>query len=227
MTRHTWGEIQHTTCMMKSKALSFLWLHAIEWLHWCHKTTWLSTSQGKITQSSLAAEQKLPSHLYSRSCSSLAWPDPIPHRGKGSGTRLQAMAKVRLATFLHSRFRFRLCCSSWLKTLLAQRNSHTSSSLSKQTEIWIFPLITYFRYHVTGYCAVIGTHSTVRGDKLLYGHIPDPFPRCGIGSGHARLIVLGQGQNVYVVKWLMNGKQDSQTVKSLFAMRSSSKNNGH
>ena len=27
-------------------------------------------------------------------------------------------------------------------------------------------------------------HSTVRGDKLLYGHVPDPVPRCG----HARLI---------------------------------------
>jgi len=40
---------------------------------------------------------------------------------------------------------------------------------------------------VTEYCAVIGTHSTVRGDKLLYGQIPDLFPRCGIGSGHARL----------------------------------------
>jgi len=38
---------------------------------------------------------------------------------------------------------------------------------------------------VTEYCTVIGRHSTVRGDKLLYGHVPDPFPRCGIGSGHA------------------------------------------
>ena len=28
------------------------------------------------------------------------------------------------------------------------------------------------------------THSTVCGDKLLYGHVPDPFPRCG----HATLI---------------------------------------
>ena len=26
------------------------------------------------------------------------------------------------------------------------------------------------------------------GDKLLYGHVPDPFPRCGIGCGHARLL---------------------------------------
>ena len=34
---------------------------------------------------------------------------------------------------------------------------------------------------------LIGTHSMVWGDKLLYGHVPDPFPRCGIGSGHARL----------------------------------------
>ena len=43
---------------------------------------------------------------------------------------------------------------------------------------------------MTEYCAVIGTHSTVRGDKLLYGQIPDPFPRCGIGAGHARLVYL-------------------------------------
>ena len=39
-------------------------------------------------------------------------------------------------------------------------------------------LIAYFRYHVTEYCAVIVTHSTVRGNKLLYGHVPAPFPRC-------------------------------------------------
>jgi len=40
---------------------------------------------------------------------------------------------------------------------------------------------------VTEYCTVIGMHSTVCGDKLLYGHVPDPFPQCGIGSGHMRL----------------------------------------
>ena len=45
-------------------------------------------------------------------------------------------------------------------------------------------------YHVTEYCAVIGAHSTVRDDKLLYGHVPDPFPRCRIGSGHARLAII-------------------------------------
>ena len=100
-----------------------------------------------------------------------------------------AIAKVRLVTCLHSQFRFLLCCSSWLKTLLAQCTSHASSSLSTQTEIWIFQLhvSTYFRYHVTEYCAVIGTHSTVRGTKLLYGHVPDPFPWYRIGSGHTRL----------------------------------------
>ena len=40
---------------------------------------------------------------------------------------------------------------------------------------------------MTEYCAVIGTHSAVQGDKLLYGHVRDPFPWCGIGSGHTRL----------------------------------------
>ena len=54
-------------------------------------------------------------------------------------------------------------------------------------KIWIFPLITYFRRPVAECCAVIGTHSTVQGDNLLYGHISDPFPLCGIGSGHTRL----------------------------------------
>ena len=40
---------------------------------------------------------------------------------------------------------------------------------------------------MTEYFAVIGTRSTVRGDQLLCGHVPDPFPWCGIGSGHTRL----------------------------------------
>ena len=81
-----------------------------------------------------------------------------------------------------------LCSCSCLKTLLTQRALLTLQvhALFK-LKFWIFPLITYFGYHVTEYCAVIGTHSTVRGDKLLYGHIPDPFPWCRIGSGHARL----------------------------------------
>ena len=133
---------------------------------------------------------------------SLVWPDPIPHRGKGSGTWPQsnllprnlishvnlvmmsamAIAKVRLVTFLHSQFQFLLCSSSWLKTLLTLQ----VDSLFK-LKFWIFPLITYFRYPITEYCAVIGMHSTVRGNKLFYGHVPDPFPWCGIGSGHARL----------------------------------------
>ena len=30
----------------------------------------------------------------------------------------------------------------------------------------------YFRYHVTEYCAVIGTNSMVWGDQLLYGYVP-------------------------------------------------------
>jgi len=82
-----------------------------------------------------------------------------------------------------------LLCSSWcLKTLLAQCALLTLQVRALfKLKFWIFPLITYFRYHVTEYCAVIGTHSTVRGDKLLCGQIPDPFPRCGIGSGHVRL----------------------------------------
>jgi len=28
----------------------------------------------------------------------------------------------------------------------------------------------------------------VQGNKLLYGHVPDPFPPCGMGSCHARLL---------------------------------------
>jgi len=34
---------------------------------------------------------------------------------------------------------------------------------------------------MTEYCSVIGTHSMVQGDKLLYGHVPDPIPQCEWG----------------------------------------------
>ena len=68
-----------------------------------------------------------------------------------------------------------------------------------QTEILNFP-VNHIRYHVTEYCAVIVTHSTVRGDKLLYGQIPDPFPRCGIGSGHTRLGRVGLGTRLHCMK---------------------------
>ena len=43
-------------------------------------------------------------------------------------------------------------------------------------------LITCFRNHVTEYCTVIGPHSTVRQDGLLYGKSPDHFPFCEMGS---------------------------------------------
>ena len=42
-------------------------------------------------------------------------------------------------------------------------------------------LITYMRLH----CDWYALHSA--GNKLLYGHVPEPFPRCGMGSGHTRL----------------------------------------
>ena len=51
-----------------------------------------------------------------------------------------AIAKVRLATFLHPRFWFLLCSSSWLKTLLTQHTSHASRLRSTQTEILNFPV---------------------------------------------------------------------------------------
>ena len=111
----------------------------------------------------------------------------------GSQSPVAALSTVligvttRPVTFLHSRFRVLLCSSLLLKTLFAQFTSHASSLLSTHTEISFFPLITYFRYHVTEYCAVIGTHPTVWGNKLLHGHVPVPFPLCGMMSGHVRL----------------------------------------
>ena len=51
-----------------------------------------------------------------------------------------AITYVRLVTFLHPRFWFLLCSSSWLKTLFAQRTSHASSPHSTQTEISNFPV---------------------------------------------------------------------------------------
>ena len=134
---------------------------------------------------------------WSTSWSSLAWPDPIPHRGKRSGTWTQSNLspwnlhvsshvnpvmtthgnRLRLASFLHPWF--------WFYCAPAHDSRHFSLSVLLTLQVhallkpkfWIFLVITYFRCHVTEYCAVIGMHSMVRGDKLLYGHVPDPFPR--------------------------------------------------
>ena len=49
-----------------------------------------------------------------------------------------------------------------------------------------FSILPLIADHVTEYCAVIGTHSTV-GQKLLYSHVLDPLPWCRMGSGHVSL----------------------------------------
>ena len=99
-------------------------------------------------------------------------------------TSAMAITKIKLATFLHPQFRF-YCVpthDSRLFSLSILLMLQVCTVL--KLKISIFPLITYFRAE---YCAAIDMHSTVQGDKLLYGHVPDPFPRYRIGSGHARL----------------------------------------
>ena len=92
-----------------------------------------------------------------------------------------AIAKVRLATFCTRDFdSYGVPAHDSLSSLLK-----LSSSVSTRTEfLKIFPLMTY------EYRTVIGMHSTVWGDEQFYGHVPDPFPRCGTGSGHVRLYSL-------------------------------------
>ena len=91
---------------------------------------------------------------------SLTWPDPIPHWGTWQQSNLSprnlignvnpvmmAIAKVRLLTLLHSQFRFLLCCSSWLETLLAQ---HTAINHILQVSCdWIL-CCDWYTLHGTG-----------------------------------------------------------------------------
>jgi len=95
------------------------------------------------------------------SCGPGSWPrETSPGHGHRV-TSCPGITKVRLATFLPSQFWFLQCSSSWLKTLHAQLTS-PASSLLHWTEILNFPV-----NHI----------------KLLYGHVPDPFPLCRMGSG--------------------------------------------
>ena len=99
---------------------------------------------------------------------------------------VQTMAKQDLQPFCTHDFDSAVFQLMSQDTSRSVRTSHASGLRSIQAEVLNFP-VNHIRYHVTEYCTVIGTHPTVRGDKLLYGHVPDLFPRCGIGSGHARL----------------------------------------
>ena len=78
-----------------------------------------------------------------------------------------AITKVRLVIFYTRDFDF-YCVPAHDSTLVAQRTSHASNSLSTQTEILNF-LVN--QVSCDEYCAVIGTHSMVHGDELLYGHV--------------------------------------------------------
>ena len=70
-----------------------------------------------------------------------------------------AIAKVRLAAFLTLDF------DSSVLQLMTQDNSCS-----------VYFSNFKFKYHVTEYFAVIGTHSTMQGDEQLSGHVTDPFP---------------------------------------------------
>ena len=125
---------------------------------------------------------------------SLVWPDPIPHRGKGSGTWPQSnlLPRYSISKSSHNvsdgNRQSKTCDLSALTISISTVFQLTSCSVYFSRFKFTLNSITCFSYHVTEYCAVIGMHSTVWGNKLLYGHVPDPFPRCGIGSGHTRLV---------------------------------------
>jgi len=50
------------------------------------------------------------------------------------------------------------------------------------------------------------------GDKLLCGHVPDPFPRCGIGSGHPRLAECMHGVGYEIMRVSASACQVSSWV---------------
>ena len=95
-----------------------------------------------------------------------------------------AITKVRLVCDLSApAISIWWCSSSWLKDNSC--SVHFSSFKFTLHSRWILNLPVNHILHVTEYCAIIGTHSTVWGNKLLNGHVPDPFPWCGMGFGHA------------------------------------------
>jgi len=71
---------------------------------------------------------------------------------------------------------------------------------------------------VTEYCAVIATHSTVWGDKLLYGHIPDPFPQCGIGSWPHETNLCDRDTDIIVYVQRSNTVHDANSAQLQHAM---------
>jgi len=87
-----------------------------------------------------------------------------------------AITYVRLVTFLHPRFRFLLCSSSWLKTLFAQHTSHASSSHSTQNEILNFPVNHILQVSCDWIlcCDWYALHGA--GRKTALWPCPRPFP---------------------------------------------------
>ena len=121
-------------------------------------------------------------------CSSLGWPDTVPY-WEGGLRRAWPQSRFSITksshavsnnyhqrlTLLHWCFQFLLCPSSWTKTDLTPGSltpKHHINHILQTTCHW-----TLHWYTLHG-----------AGNKLPYSHVPDPFPRCGTGSSHTRLL---------------------------------------
>ena len=138
---------------------------------------------------------------------SLAWPDPIPHRGKGLGHGHRAVCcpapwsvyqsqhsiqshetwsmwltwKFKISVWVEREFE--AWEVRWARSVLSHELEHSRNQNRRCRKV--ASLISAIAI-VTSWPDL---HWLIKflGDKLLYGHIPDPFPRCRIGSDHTRL----------------------------------------
>jgi len=71
----------------------------------------------------------------------------------------------------------------WARSVLSHELEHSRNQTHECKKIPILTLAIAIADIMTGFT----WQTKYLGNKLLYDHVPDSFPWCGIGSGHTRL----------------------------------------
>ena len=127
---------------------------------------------------------------------------------------VQTMAKQDLQPFCTHDFDSAVFQLMSQDTSRSVRTSHASGLRSIQTEILNFPVDHILQVSCDWIlcCNWYALHGV--GRQVALWPNPRPFPRCGIGSGHARLVVkmLGISSKPLIIHW--SGVSSSSNCKN-------------
>ena len=108
----------------------------------------------------------------------IAWPHLIPHRG---APHYQSLRNIPPSKWLTRKFKISVWTRvNWASVLSHELQQSSKSRVHQGRKSYFGDCYRWCHDWITWLIKFLSS-------KSLYGHVPDPFPHCGMGSGHVRL----------------------------------------